>query len=128
MILCASGVKRKTAFIAFLFFSSCTASQESASTASTVNEYLKMVQGKVQSTWKYPTGVVGSHVVTLLFVLDVDGKLVNAEVINATDERLSQSALDAINRASPFPPIPENLKKLAGEPLVMKFAVSIKPK
>jgi len=87
-----------------------------------------MVQGKVQSTWKYPTGVVGSHVVTLLFVLDVDGKLVNAEVINATDERLSQSALDAINRASPFPPIPENLKKLAGEPLVMKFAVSIKPK
>ena len=125
---------RQTAFIAFLlFFSSYAASQESPSTAITVNEldyrsYLKMVERKVESTWKYPTGVAGSHTVTLRFVLDVDGKLVNAEVTDSTDDRLSKSALEAINRASPFPPIPENLKRLAGQPLILKFAVSIKPK
>ena len=64
---------------------------------------------------------------TVRVVLDIDGKLVNAEVIDATDDRLSKPALEAINRASPFPPIPNKLKRVAGEPLVIKFTVS-KPK
>jgi TonB family protein len=87
-----------------------------------------MVEKKVRSTWKYPTGVFGSQTVTLRFLLDIEGKLVNAEVTDSTDDRLSKSALEAIKRASPFPSIPENLKRLAGEPLVIKFAVSTKPK
>jgi TonB C terminal len=87
-----------------------------------------VVQEKVRSTWKYPTGVLGSQAVTIRFVLDIDGKLVNAEVTNSTDERLSKSAIEAINRASPFLSIPESLKRLAGEPMVIKFAIGSKPK
>jgi len=86
-----------------------------------------VVQEKVRSTWKYPTGVLGSQAVTIRFVLDIDGKLVNAEVTNSTDERLSKSAIEAINRASPFLSIPESLKRLAGEPMVIKFAIGSKP-
>lgn len=134
MKFCAAGVKQNLAFIVLvLFLLSCAASQDTESTTITVNaadygSYLKMVEKKVRSTWKYPTGVFGSQTVTLRFLLDIEGKLVNAEVTDSTDDRLSKSALEAIKRASPFPSIPENLKRLAGEPLVIKFAVSTKPK
>mgnify|MGYP003704374131 CR=1 FL=1 len=36
------------------------------------------------------------------------------------------SALDAIRRASPFPPIPESLKDLANEPMIIRFEVAIR--
>jgi hypothetical protein len=31
-----------------------------------------------------------------------------------------------MKRASPFPPIPESLKDLANEPLIIRFTVSIR--
>jgi TonB family protein len=89
--------------------------------------YLKMIQKKVHSIWKYPTGVLATQAVTLRFVLDIDGKLVSAEVVDSTDARLNSSAMEAMNRALPFPPIPDNLKRLVGKPLVIKFTVSSKP-
>jgi TonB family protein len=91
--------------------------------------YLEVIKGKVASTWKYPTGVSGTQTLALKFVLDSDGKLVSAEVVDSTDARLNGSAIEAINRAAPFPPIPEDLKEgLAGQPLVMRFSVSSKPR
>ena len=91
--------------------------------------YLNVIKAKVQSTWKYPTGVSGTQALTLKFVLDIDGKLVSAEVVDSTDARLNGSAMEAVNRASPFPPIPEDLKAgLAGQPLLMKFTVDIMPR
>jgi len=128
------GVKEKIAFIALiLFLSSCAVSQGTDSpviTPSTPDyvSYLRMVQKKVQSNWKFPSGVSGIQVVTLRFVLDIDGKLVSVEVVNSTDARLNGPAMEAMNLASPFPPIPENLKKLAGEPMVVKFSVSTRPR
>jgi hypothetical protein len=38
---------------------------------------------------------------------------------------LNASAVEAMTRASPFPPIPESLKELANEPLRMQFTVLI---
>jgi TonB family protein len=123
-----AGMIEMTVLALSLFFSSCAASQETASPAATpitpdYVSYLKMIQKKVHSTWKYPTGISGTHTVTLRFVLDIDGKLVSAEVVESTDARLNSSAIEAINRASPFSRIPEDLKRLAGEPMVMKFTV-----
>ena len=42
-------------------------------------------------------------------------------------DQISLVAMEAMNLATPFPPIPENLKKLAGEPMVIKFSVSNGP-
>lgn len=126
--------KTKTAVIALsLFFHSYAVSQGTDAPVATPStpdygSYLKVIKEKVESTWKYPTGVTGTQEVTLRLVLDIDGKLVSAEVVNSTDERLSKSAVEAINRASPFPSIPENLKRLANEPMVFKFTISNKPK
>ena len=91
--------------------------------------YLKVIKAKVESMWKYPTGVSGTQTLALRFVLDSDGKLVSAEVVDSTDARLNGSVIEAINRAVPFPPIPEDLKEgLAGQPLIMRFSVISKPR
>lgn len=112
-----------------LFLSSCTVSQETDSPVATPStpdyvSYLKMIQEKVRSTWKFPAGVSGTHAVTLRFVLDTEGKLVSTEIVNYTDARLNKSAMEAMNRASPFPRIPKDLKRLAGEPMVIKIAAA----
>ena len=125
--------KTKTAVIALcLFFHSYAVSQETAVPVTKPSTpdyslYLKVIKERVASTWKYPRGVIGTQEVTLRFVLDIDGKLVSAEVVDSTDARLNSSAMEAMNRASPFPPIPDNLKRLVGMPLIMKFTVSSKP-
>jgi TonB family protein len=89
------------------------------------NRYLSEIEKRVKSVWKYPDEVTGVQKVTLRFTLDRAGKLVEAEVLESSDSRLNPSAVAAMKRASPFPPIPENLKQyLANEPLIMRFTVT----
>jgi len=85
-----------------------------------------MVQKKIQSNWKFPSGLSGIQTVRLRVVLDIDGKLVSVDVVNSTDARLNGPALDAVTHASPFPPIPEDIRKLAGEPMLITFTVTTK--
>ena len=90
------------------------------------NQYLQLVKKRVNSVWRYPEGVSGLQKVTVRFILDRAGKLTHAEVVDSTDSRINSSALEAMKRASPYPPIPENLKDLAGEPVILRFTVSIR--
>jgi TonB family protein len=90
------------------------------------NQYLKQVERRVNSVWRYPDDVSGVQKVTVRFTLDRAGKLSQAEVLESSDARINASALEAMRRASPFPPIPETLKDLAGEPLIIRFTVAIR--
>jgi TonB family protein len=90
------------------------------------NQYLKQLEKRVNSVWRYPDGVSGVQKVTVRFTLDRAGKLSQAEVLESSDSRLNTSAIEAMKRASPFPPIPESLKDLAGEPLIIRFNVAIR--
>ncbi len=90
--------------------------------------YLRMIERRVKSVWQYPEGISGIHQVYLRFALDRAGNLVRVEVVDSKDSRLSKSAVEAMKRASPFPPIPESLKSLAGEDLGFKFTIDIKVK
>ena len=89
------------------------------------NQYLSQLKKRVESVWKYPDGVNGVQKVAILFMLDKAGRLVRSEVLESTDARLNASAVEAMKRASPFPPIPETLKDLANTPLRMQFTVTI---
>jgi TonB family protein len=89
------------------------------------NQYLSQLKKRVESVWKYPDGVAGVQKVALLFTLDKAGRLVRSEVLDSTDARLNASAVEAMKRAAPFPPIPESLKDLANTPLRMQFTVTI---
>ena len=88
------------------------------------NQYLNQLKKRVESVWKYPDGVTGVQKVTVRFTLDRAGKLTQAEVLESSDNKLNASAVEAMRRASPFPPIPESLKDLVNEPLIMRFEVS----
>ena len=88
------------------------------------NQYLNQLKKRVESVWRYPEGVTGVQKVTVRFTLDRAGKLTQAEVLESSDTKLNASAVEAMKRASPFPPIPESLKDLANEPLIMRFEVS----
>ncbi len=89
------------------------------------NQYLSQLKKRVQSVWKYPDGVSGVQKVAILFTLDRAGRLVQSEVLESTDARMNASAVDAMKRAAPFPPIPDSLKDLANTPLRMQFTVTI---
>ncbi|HEX9146335.1 MAG TPA: TonB family protein [Candidatus Binatia bacterium] len=93
--------------------------------AADFNQYLNQLKKRVESVWKYPEGVSGKQRVAVVFTLDRAGKLVRADVLESSDSRLNDSAVEAMRRASPFPPIPESLKELANEPLRMQFTVLI---
>lgn len=90
------------------------------------NQYLKLIEKRVFSVWKYPDGVAGVQKVSVRFSLDRAGKLSQVEILESTDPRINGSALEAMRKASPFPPIPDSLKDLAGESLIIRFTVDIR--
>ena len=88
--------------------------------------YLNQLKKRVESVWKYPDNVTGVQKVAIRFALDRAGKLTLSEVLESSDTRLNASALEAIKRASPFPAIPDSLKDLANEPMIIRFEVAIR--
>jgi len=94
--------------------------------AADYNNYLNQLKKRVESVWKYPENVSGVQKVAIRFALDRAGKLTLSEVLDSSDSRLNTSALDAIRRASPFPAMPESLKDLANEPMILRFEVAIR--
>jgi TonB family protein len=94
--------------------------------SSDYSQYLQQLKRRVESVWKYPDDVTGVQKVAVRFILDRAGKLTLAEVLDSSDSRLNTSAVEAIKRASPFPPIPESLKDLANEPMIIRFEVAIR--
>ncbi len=90
------------------------------------SQYLKQLEKRVRSVWKFPDEVTGVQKVAVRFTLDRAGKLIQADVLESSDARLNAGAVEAMRRASPFPPIPESLKDLANEPLIIRFTVSIR--
>jgi TonB family protein len=91
------------------------------------SRYLEQLEKRVKSVWRFPEDVAGVQEVAVRFSLDRAGKLIQAQVLDSSDARLNGSAVEAMRRASPFPPIPENLaKELANEPLIVRFKVSIR--
>lgn len=90
------------------------------------NNYLNQLKKRVESVWKYPENVTGVQKVAIRFALDRAGRLTLSEVLDSSDSRLNSSALEAMRRAAPFPAIPESLKDLANEPMIIRFEVAIR--
>ena len=82
-------------------------------------EYFEKVERKVKRTWRYPPGVLGQHKVVLRFKLDPGARAYDVSVRRSTNAKLNDSAIDAMRRGSPFPPIPQKLKALIGRPLMI---------
>ena len=89
-------------------------------------EYFELIKRRVYAAWRYPDGVRGVHKVSLRFSLDRVGAAHRIEVVRSTSPQLNASAAEAMDRASPFPPIPEKFRALVGQPLTLIFTVTIR--
>ena len=69
-----------------------------------------------------PPGVDAGRRVTLRFRLDVAGSASNVAVERADDNSLGASAVDALRSASPFPPMPDDVRCLSQVPIVGTFS------
>ncbi|MEE9523078.1 MAG: energy transducer TonB, partial [candidate division NC10 bacterium] len=65
------------------------------------------------------------HKVSVWFTLDRTGVGHRVQVVRSTNPALNASTARAMNRASPFPPIPEKFRALVGQPLTLIFTVTI---
>jgi len=78
-----------------------------------VQAYMAQIRSRTLERWKLPPGVPVDERVTLRFKLDVAGSASAVHVVNASDNALGASAVDAMRSASPFPPIPEAARCLS---------------
>jgi periplasmic protein TonB len=72
------------------------------------NAYNALVFGHLQRFKRYPRALHGAHgTVVIQFVLDRAGRVIDSAVTKSSgNHALDQEALDALQRASPFPPFP----------------------
>jgi TonB family protein len=80
-----------------------------------------------RAAWQYPENLGGTtQTVKLGFSLRLDGAVGDVRVVSSTSGILNDSALAAVRKAAPFPPLPAKFRSLVGQPLVMSFTVTIK--
>lgn len=91
------------------------------------SDYFHIIEQRVRAAWKFPDGLEGTtQTVKIGFSLQLDGSLREVRVVASTSGTLNESALAAVKRAAPFPPLPVKFRALTGQPLVMGFSVTIK--
>ena len=86
-----------------------------------VRAYLGQIKDRTLERWKLPPGVPPNERVTLRFRVDVAGSASAIEVVQARDNALGASAIDAMRTAAPFPSMPEAARCLARLPITAKF-------
>jgi TonB family protein len=90
-----------------------------------VGAYLKLIQERVKAVWRYPSGIRGVYEVNFSIVLDRAGKLVSVKLLSSSHSGLNSSATEAVKLAAPFPPMPQDLDWLAGQPIGLRFKVNL---
>jgi TonB family protein len=87
-----------------------------------VRAYLDQVQKRTLDRWILPPGIKADNKVTLRFQLDVAGSALSVSLVRASDNALGASAVDALNAAAPFPPLPSRVRCLARVPITATFS------
>jgi hypothetical protein len=86
-----------------------------------VSSYMGRIRERVLSRWVLPPEISGNQAVELSFSLDPAGTASHVRLVSTPDARLGESAVDALRSASPFDHMPEEVRCLAGEPIIATF-------
>lgn len=86
-----------------------------------VQEYWTAVERRMYARWVLPPDVPADQTVKLRFELDAAGSARRVDLVPGGDARLGQSAVDALRSAAPFPPMSDQVRCLAGAPIVGTF-------
>ncbi len=99
-----------------------TLSQSACMHRPEVKDYLAVVRERTLSRWVLPPGVDAGRRVTLRFRVDAAGSASDVAVLRADDNSLGASAVDALRAASPFPPMPDDVRCLSQVPITGTFS------
>ncbi len=88
-----------------------------------VQQYLELMKDRVLSRWS-TAGHGGSAEATLRFQIDVGGSARNVALVDAPDQRMGSSVVEALRAASPFPPMGDRVKCLSHDQLVASFKLN----
>ena len=80
------------------------------------------VKDRTIGRWVLPPGLSSDQTVTLRFNLDAAGSASRVSLVDATDNALGASAVDALRAAAPFPPMPSDARCLSQVPIVATFS------
>ena len=87
-----------------------------------VEQYLARVKQLILDQWEFPPSVTPDQTVDILFSIAESGELGAAVVPDAYTQEIEDSALEAIQAAAPFPPVPKRAACLTVFPLRATFA------
>ena len=86
-----------------------------------VSAYMSRIRERVLSRWVLPPEIAANQAVELSFALDPAGTASRVKLVSAPDARLGESAVDALRSASPFDHMSDEVRCLAGEPIIATF-------
>jgi len=86
-----------------------------------VANYMGRVKKRMFDRWVLPPGLDSNQQVTLRFRLDAAGSATSVSLVNADDNAMGASAVDALRAASPFPPMSESVRCLSQHSLIGTF-------
>jgi hypothetical protein len=90
-----------------------------------VKAYQAQVQSRTKARWiappDAPSGVVKA---TLRWQLDVGGSATSVQLISSKDPKVGASVVEALRSASPFPPMSDRVRCLAGRGLTGTFTLT----
>jgi periplasmic protein TonB len=77
--------------------------------------YLDQVESRIMAVWKLPEKLDGKKVIVRMR-LERSGRVSNVRVEKSSgDKKFDASAIEAVRRAMPFPPVPESAKVIVGD-------------
>jgi TonB family protein len=79
------------------------------------NTYVSQIEKRIMTVWHLPAKSLGLTV-ALRMNIEQSGNISDVRVIQSSgDEPFDASAIEAVRRAAPFPPVPLALKHLIGD-------------
>jgi hypothetical protein len=90
-----------------------------------VNAYLAALKERTVARWVAPPDAPNGQVqATLRWQLDVGGSATRVELISAQNSKVGATAVDALRSASPFPPMSDRVRCLAGQSITGTFKLT----
>jgi outer membrane biosynthesis protein TonB len=90
-----------------------------------VKAYTKLVESRTYARWVAPPDAPGGVTkATLRWQLDVGGSVASVKLVSSKDAKIGASVVDALRSASPFPPMSDRVRCLAGRGITGIFTLT----
>lgn len=89
-----------------------------------VAAYQAQVRERTKARWVAPAGMAGAAKATLSWKLDVSGSATSVRLVNASNNAVGNSVVEALRAAAPFPAMSDRVRCLANRTLTGTFTLT----